>query len=87
MPKISQREARRLRKRVKELEQAIENQRSVWSQDWPGGTDIGRIGDQIGIDPRLLGAIETARKLSHAAVCTTTGAVVRFHALPLPKEK
>ena len=40
MAKISQREARQLRKRVAELERQISNQRHAWAAEWPGGVHL-----------------------------------------------
>lgn len=83
--KISQREARRLRNRVTDLESQIQGQRRVWSQDYlPGGVDIANV-VWLPSDSQVV-AIRTARKLGHAvvAVGNDTG-TIRFIALPHPK--
>lgn len=79
--KISQREARRLRKRVDALERAFESQRQIYSQEWFMATDIGRENLDLAI------VIRTARRLKHAVVCIAddNGNGVRFMALPHPK--
>jgi hypothetical protein len=81
--KISQREARRLRKRVTELEAAETKRRRTWSQEWPGGVQIAATSPTESV----LTAIRTARKLGHAVVATVDGdndTFVRFTALRHP---
>lgn len=80
--KVSQREARRLRKQVAAFEKAEHDRRYAWAKEWPGGTDIGRT--QLGGESKLLGSILTARKLNHAVVAVAdTDGTVYFMALPL----
>ena len=78
---ISQREARRLRKRVAELEDQDDSRRLRWAGDWPGGVEIARVQfSEMGAPM----AIRTARKLKHAVVAIENGSCeVRFLALPL----
>lgn len=80
--KISQREARRLRKRVDELERMFYNQRSMWSQEYVGGVNI--VTETWDRNHEVIVAIRTARKLGHAvvAVGNETGQIL-FMALPL----
>lgn len=82
---ISQREARQLRKRVAELEQAEERRRRMWSHDYPGGTNITTL--VLGGPHFQLQALQTARLLGHAVVAIQDDDLktVRFYALPLPK--
>jgi hypothetical protein len=61
---ISQNEARRLRKRVVELESILEAQRSRWSSEWPGSVVLHRM--DPGIETKAI--VRTARALSHAVV-------------------
>ena len=83
MKKISQREARRLKRRVDELEKVIKAQRNSWVSDWPGGVHIATV--HLGFDAmRESAKIATARKLGHAVVATETGEKIEFRALPLP---
>jgi hypothetical protein len=79
---ISQREARRLKRRVYELEREEDQRRNAWTQEWPHGVHIGET--KFTADSGLIGAIRTARKLKHAVVvsCDENG-LVRFHALSL----
>jgi hypothetical protein len=80
---ISQREARRLRKRVTILEDIIERQRRDYSQDWFGGVDIGRYEFTTVAIPEI---VRTARRLGHAVVAVGDDTdTIRFIALPHPK--
>jgi hypothetical protein len=81
--KISQREARRLRKRVAELEAGIRQQRAAYSQTWIGGVDIGRHEFTGYYLPAI---VRTARRLGHAVVAVGDETdTIRFIALPHPK--
>lgn len=83
MTKISQREARKLRKRVHELEELENARRSLWTRVYPGGVNIGRT---QAAEPLLHSAIATARKLDHAVVVTTEDdGQINFFALPIAK--
>lgn len=82
--KISQREARGLRRRVKQLEEKEQARRRSWAMDYPGGTEIasGKY-EQWNYLPV---AIRTARKLGHAVICLADNeGNVRFVALDLAK--
>jgi hypothetical protein len=82
--KISQREARRLRKRVEELERADNSRRNRWSADWPGGTNICTAKWES--NDRVPVTINTARALRHAVIVTAKeDGTVMFYALPLPE--
>lgn len=82
--RISQREARRLRKRVAELESAESDRRNRWVRDYPGGAQIAT--GTFSADSRVVTAINTARLLKHAVVATAgDDGVVRFFALPVGK--
>lgn len=84
--KISQREARRLRKRVTELETHLDHQRRSWSQEYVGGVEITRT--QWKAEDVVPTAIRTARKLDHAVVCVgDDGGLIRFIALPLAERE
>lgn len=86
MSKISQREARRLRKRVNELEDLENRRRSYWITDFPG-TSLGSI-DLIG-NSRMLGRMEGVRMVGHAVVAVATHGKtsVEMYALPVAKGK
>lgn len=64
MKKISQREARRLRKRVAELEREKMLNASAWCREYIGGVNI----DTITVHNMDWAIISTARKLGHAVV-------------------
>lgn len=83
--RISQREARRLRKRVSELEATERRRRGHWAHEFPGGTII--TSAKFDAASTVPVAIKTARLLKHAVVasCDTDGTVY-FFALPLPSE-
>lgn len=78
MAAISQREARRLRKRVEELERQIRLRNNAWATEYPGGVHIATV---VGSDT-VATAVLTARKLRHAVVVTNEGTTLRFYALP-----
>lgn len=81
--KISQREARRLKKRVQELEKEINAQRASWSSDWPGGVHIATA--EADMLATICARLETARRLGHAVVATEASKTrIEFRALPLP---
>ena len=62
--KISQREARSLRKRVAELEKANEQNANAWAREYIGGVNVATV-----IVTDVSHAIcRTARKLGHALV-------------------
>jgi hypothetical protein len=80
--KIPQREARRLRERVRELEAERDKQRAAWTLDYPGGTHIAtsKPADTV------VASVRTARKLGHAVVVIERqDGDVNYYALPLAK--
>lgn len=84
MSKISQREARRLRKRVDELEEIIQKQHRSWSSSYPGGTHIAT--QPYNAETDFLPAIvKVSRQLGHAVVVVNDGPKLMFYGLPLPK--
>jgi len=64
--KISQEEARRLQKRVGELERLREKECSSWTSDYPRGVHLGI----LKLDSWLFSAVKTARRLGHPVVVT-----------------
>jgi len=76
--KISQREARCLKKRAQELEQLHAQQRRRWGSEFPGGTELGHI--KL---PRdwFMGRIEAARLLGHAIIITESENAIHFFAV------
>lgn len=65
MKKISQREAQRLRKRVKELETEKRIRRNRWRSDYPGGISLRR----FSTTDETFAALDTATMLG----CTLVG--------------
>jgi hypothetical protein len=65
--KISQREARRLKKRVMELEQRHANQRDRWAANYPGGIGLCSL---LRSKDWITGRIDAARMLGHPVVVT-----------------
>ena len=82
--KISQREARRLKRQVEELMEREESRLSRWTSDWPGGVCLGSM-------PRerdwLSGRIEASRMLGHAVVVLEKDGTLKFYAVPLEKTR
>lgn len=77
---ISQREAHKLLKRVQELEEAFNKQRSKWSQQFFGGTHLGNIKRER---DWFAGRLEAARELGNAIVCKCgEDGSISFYALP-----
>jgi hypothetical protein len=80
--KISQREAKRLQKRVDELEAILRKQRNAFVTDWPSSIVVARITP----DPVTMAQIQTARKLDHAVVAVPERSEIAFFACILNKE-
>lgn len=77
--KISQREARRLRKRVAELEREATATWNEWRPEyWPGT----RIATEPNATEHARAAIETARRLKHRVIATVDGIGIAFYAKP-----
>jgi len=76
--KISQREARRLKKRVQELELLHAQQHRLWGAEYPGGVSLGRL--KLSRD-WLMGRIEAARLLGHAIIITEAENEIHFYAM------
>ena len=68
---ISQREARRLRKRVADLENFIMITQNSYAREYPGGIHIGMF--QFDSDDHRASAVYTARRLDHAVVVVADG--------------
>jgi hypothetical protein len=84
--KISQREARKLRKRIEELEKQEDKRGNAWSSEWPMGKCLGKV--QIQADSFMRGAIHASRLLKHAVVVSENDqGEIWFHAMPLAKEE
>lgn len=64
MKKISQREARQLRKRVAELEKRNEQNASAWAREYIGGVHVAT----VTVSDVSHAICKTARKLGHALV-------------------
>jgi hypothetical protein len=75
--KISQREARRLRRRVEQLERNEESRNNRWSGDYVGGVHLWN----ATVPETVFAAIKVARALGHAVVAVnddTTHDRVKF---------
>ena len=66
--KISQREARQLRKRVAELERVNEQNASAWAREYIGGVNVAT----VTVSDVSHAICRTARKLGHALVVMPT---------------
>jgi hypothetical protein len=83
--KISQREARRLRKENAQLRFEMNAQLSKWSSTWPSSTSIGSV--QLADDSKMYGRIEATRMLNHAVVVIAEGnGRIVFFACELPRK-
>ncbi|TXH55117.1 MAG: hypothetical protein E6Q97_09450 [Desulfurellales bacterium] len=69
--KISQVEARALRRRVAELERRDEIRNGRFSSEYPGGVNLGSV--SWANDAHLSSAVYTAQMLGHAIVAKATG--------------
>jgi len=78
MAKISQREARRLKTRVRELEALHAQQRRRWGCENPGGVELGYVA--LSRD-WFMGRIEAARMLGHAIIITEKENKIYFYAV------
>lgn len=79
--RISQREARRLRKRVAVLEDLERRRYSAWAREYPSGTHVGSIswpGRNTTTE-----AVRVARLLGHAVIVTVDGTELRLYATRL----
>lgn len=80
MKKISQRDARRFKKQVAELEALENKRRRAWNSEYPGGVFL----TGIVVHSSVHAMVKTARKLGHAVVMTNNGEdSVQLYALPL----
>lgn len=75
---ISQREARRLKKRVAELETAESARKQRWSSGYPGGVNI--VTYTFDKDFHR-GVMEGAQMLGHALVAKLDGATLKIYAV------
>lgn len=84
MAPISQREARRLQKRVERLESILSSQRRRYVQTYPGGTNFYTL--DLSNNMPAYYAVKTARLLGHAVVVVSDDSSyqVRLCGLPHP---
>jgi hypothetical protein len=75
--RISQREARRLRKQVADLLSAEQTRRNRWSREYPDGISI-RLWTP---DAVSMAVFDTAGKLGHIIVCKIDGSQIHFYAV------
>lgn len=86
MSKISQVEARRLRKRVQQLESMERERRMRYARDYPGGVNIAT-STYSSAEDFLPAVVNNSRQLGHAVVVVADGRVLRFYAIPHPEQK
>jgi len=79
---ISQREARRLRARVHELETIMQQARQYWRQDYPAGIHLGTVSMVNNL--QTLGRVEGARICGHAVVVSVRGDSLTLYAVNQP---
>lgn len=82
--KISQTEARRLKRRVEQLERMERDRRRRYLAAYPGGTNIAT---QTFDNNRIFmpAVVSTARACGHAVVVIADENVLRYYALPHPE--
>jgi hypothetical protein len=76
--KISQREARRLRRRVEELERNNIRRLSLWHSEYPGGVNVANL-DTGDWGKELRAKLLTTRMLGFAIVAKMDGPRVMFY--------
>lgn len=75
---ISQREARRLQKRVQELLQAEQSRLRTWTGSYPGGVNI----ESLTISDVSYAKLDIAKRLGYALVVTVDSSnSIRIHAV------
>lgn len=82
--KISQAEARRLKRRVRELEDVQRRQRSYWSFEYPGGVNILTL---TVANEAVTATIKTAQLLNHTVVVKHRQGELLFYAIPQVEEQ
>ena len=78
MTKISQREARRLRKQVAAMEQRERTRIAQWNCDYPGGNNIMTVDMADNVGHAIL---STAMSLGFTIVVKLDGSTVRYYAV------
>jgi hypothetical protein len=78
---ISQREARKLKKRVEELEQRERARISRYSSDFPGGIHV----QTLNLNEVPAARLQTAAKLEHALVGRVNGNELYIYAVEVKK--
>ena len=80
--RISQRQARELKKRVDELERREMDRRNAWAREWVDGVHL----SSVSLDRADYAVVKTARRLGHAIVATTPNdGKLELYALPVAK--
>lgn len=74
---ISQREAKRLQRRVASLEAQIRLEHATYGRDYPGGINIAT----LELDAIAAGILKTAQLLRHPIVVVYENGVARIYAL------
>ena len=82
MTTISQREARRLRRRVLELETTLNRFYHQCGADFIGGTHLATVHPDA-VPAKVFGMIEAARRLRHAVAVNAHNDGLKFYGLPL----
>jgi hypothetical protein len=77
---ISQAEARRLKKRVEELEDRDRRRSNAFVRDYPGGVNVGQLTYTQDTD-FIPTVVRTSRKLGHAVVLVDDGCKVLLYAI------
>lgn len=76
---ISQREARRLRKRVEQLERERRDERTAWGRAFPGGWHVGSLA--LVRESRFYGKLEAAQMFGRVLVAKIGDSVLEIYAV------
>lgn len=76
---ISQREARRLKQRVEQLERERREERQAWCRDYPNGIHFGSV--TLVQESRFCGKLEAAQMLGRVLVAKLNGSSLDLYAV------
>lgn len=80
MKAISQREARRLKKQVRDLMNQIDTMRRSWGRDYPG-VHLLTLNEEDVMGDTDVAVLKTARRMGHPVVVTVDGKAVYFYGM------
>lgn len=75
--RISQREARKLRKELDRMREAERMRGIQWRSGYPGGVHV----QNVTVSPEAAARLDTAARLDHALVAKIEGSTLRLYAM------